>query len=38
MIDKFLYTFFAKLDSMSSWIDKLFEKKKKKTTLFIRLL
>jgi len=30
MIDKFLYTFFAKLDYMSSWIDKLFEDKKKK--------
>jgi hypothetical protein len=30
MIDKFLYTFFAKLDSVSSWIDKLFEDRKKK--------
>jgi len=30
MIDKFIYNFFDKLDHMCSWIDKLFEKKKKK--------
>jgi len=31
MIDKFIYSFFDKLDYMCSWIDKLFEKKKKKS-------
>jgi len=35
MIDKFIYSFFGKLDILSSWIDKLFAprckcKKKKK--------
>jgi hypothetical protein len=30
MIDKIIYAFFGKLDIISNWIDKLFEKKKKK--------
>jgi|VirMetMinimDraft_7_1064189.scaffolds.fasta_scaffold19699_8 hypothetical protein len=29
MIDKFIYNFCGKLDSMTSWIDNLFKDKKK---------
>jgi hypothetical protein len=29
MIDKFIYNFFGKLDSITSWIDNLFKYKKK---------